>query len=394
MFGKWFGVWILVVTASLGLAACGADGNGCNQDASTGADTDSDSDSDSDSDTDADTDTSAFGCPDPIAETCPDGVSDVLPPLLFEAADFGEGTRFIDVSPWTVLAERDADGVRTISVIMCATAGETCTAANARIATMDLPSDSGLHAVAVAMSYYQPWDDAEAPSNMAALCGDTGCALYSADLAGESPSTEITAIPGGEIPGATIVHGLWWGGYGEPICAYGDGIHCFDGTAWTSPITASTEDPLFNDMETFPNDVTAIVVAVGDSGRLAFSGFPDWPSYWGDDSDWLTVQPLFDGGFAVAGEDGAFGVMDGAWHMECDIADEDIVLLEGATIGVTASGRVFTADGPITSISGACYTGEVIGPNARGTGFECGMATNLFVMDEATVYGTTDCWID
>jgi hypothetical protein len=388
MFGKWFGVWILVVTASLGLAACGTDGNGCNQDASTDADTDSDSDSD----TDADTDTSAFECPDPIAETCPDGVSDVLPPLLFDASEFGEGTRFIDVSPWTALAEREADGVRTISVIVCAPSGEPCTAANARVATLELSIDSDLHAVAVATGYYEPWSSVSPPSQMAAVCGAAGCALYGADLADESPGTELTAIPGGEIPGTAIVQGLWWAGLGVPICAYGDGIHCLDGTAWTSPIPAQEGVPLFNDMDAFPNDVTALVVAVGELGRIAISGFPDWSDNWGENPDWLTVHGVSNG-FAVAGEGGAFGTLFNTWP-ECDIADEDIVLLLDATVGVTASGRVFAADSPATELEGSCYTGETVGPNAHGVGFSCGIASNLFIMDEATVYGTADCAIE
>ena len=398
-------VKLLVFVAILWAASLAA---GCNASKATAVDVpdadcpdDDCADAGCDDDTDGDTD---WDCPDPIAETCPNAVEPF--PLMFEASEFGEGTRFVDVAPWSVLAERDAGETRTISIIGCAPWGDwsegPCDATNARIASLDVPVDSGLHAVAVAFGHFDlgTWS----PSQMAAVCGDAGCALYGADLNAEPPEAELAPVPGGELPPTAAVHGLWRDQEDILLCAYGDGIHCFDGAAWTSPQSASLEYPLFNDMETAYFDGSPGVVAVGDLGRIAYSGFPYWDGYWGTAyPDWYTVLPhdSFSGGYTVAGEGGVLGLANG----DCAIADEDIVALIDlgesgmewstfATGGVTRSGRVFLNREIVTGMSGSCYTGQVVGDDPRAVSFSCGIETNIFIAVEGALYGTTDCAVD
>jgi hypothetical protein len=351
-------------------------------------------------------------CPDPIAASCPEGVGEEIP-LLFEASDFGTGTRFVDVAPWTVLAERDEGEVRTISVITCWSADgwgiSPCDASTAAVATIDVAADSALHAIAIAF-VGNGTGVSGSPSHLAVLCDDEACALYGADLTAETPDTSLAAVAGGELPETAAVNGLWMSQESTIACAYGDGIHCFDWNAWTSPQASSEEYPHLNDMETiaFDDDSSPGAIAVGDLGRIAYSGFPDWSGYWGTAyPDWLAVA-AFDGGYAIAGEDGAFAVMDDSWHGGCVLADEDIVALihdlaggefgySLTSLGITASGRVFvdaaSAEESSAFMASPCFTGQILGASPKAAITLCGDATNAFLMDETALYGTTDCWV-
>jgi hypothetical protein len=392
-----------IVAAALALG-CGSTSESTCDECDGGGCGDAGGDSDTDADTDTDTN-SELECPDPIAEACPEAVDPL--PLIFSASDFGEGTVFVDVAPWSVLAERDAGGTRTISVISCRGADgsglQPCDASTAIVAAIDVPVDTGPHAVALAANdYYVEWG---LPPYLAVLCDDVSCALYGADLSVDPPETDLAAIPDGGLPATSAVHGLWRDDEGDVACAYGDGIHCFDGEAWTSPIPASAGDPLFNAMATTFGDAPG-AIAVGDSQRVALSGFPAWESWYGSDfPDWLAVAAYADG-YAIAGEGGLLALKAGAgWVGECAFAEEDVVELhaldesgmewsQNASIGATASGRVFRADGPATAMQGACYTGQVVGANPRAVTFRCGIEANLFLMTEAELYGTTDCAVD
>jgi hypothetical protein len=339
-------------------------------------------------------------CPEPIAESCPNAVDPI--PLLFEAAELGEGTRFLDVARWSVLAERDAGGTRTISIISCPVSEdgwptETCGASTAVIASTDVPADTGPHAIALAGSTGYTGTEALWPY-LAVLCDGAGCALYGAQLDADPPDAALAPIAGGELPATSAVHGLWRDMEGYLVCAYGDGIHCFDGSAWSSPQQANAEYPLFNDMEIAYFDGSPGAVAVGDLGRIALSGFPNWDGWWGEAyADWYTVLPhdSFSGGYVVAGEGGIADFGGG----ECAWADEDIVaLLDLRESGMEwtdfATGGVFLNDQGVTGMTGACFTGQVVGEHPRAVAFPCGIETNAFIMDEGALYGTTDCAVD
>ena len=105
-------VWVAALAAGCGSASQIADGGEPDADCPDDDCTDGCEDAGCDEETDGDGE-----CPEPIAESCPNAVDPI--PLLFEASELGEGTRFVDVAPWSVLAERDAGGTRTISIISC-----------------------------------------------------------------------------------------------------------------------------------------------------------------------------------------------------------------------------------------------------------------------------------
>jgi hypothetical protein len=397
---------IVSLVAALSSASCdSASKSACDECADTDCPDAACPDAGCGGDTDAGTD-GAWQCPDPIAETCPEGASEALP-LIFNASDFGEGTRFVDVAPWTVLAERDASDVRTISVITCRSVDGysiyPCDASTARRADLELSSDSGLHAVALANGSYE--NETWSPSHLAVLCDDASCALYGADLFSGTPDTALTPIPGGALPETAIVYGLWWSGEDTPACVYGDGIHCFDGTAWTSPIQANAESPAFNDMTTSFFGGSTGAIAVGDLGRIALSGFPYWNGgSWGASlPDWLAVA-CYEDGCAIAGTDGALTLKIGdEWHDGCVLGDEDIAELISVysgwgqamtSLGATASGRVFVDANAATEMESPCYTGQVVGASPKAVTFDCGAATNVFLADETALYGTMNCIVD
>ena len=397
----------LLALSTVMLAGCSQTANVCDVCADAGCSDESCADAAWDDGTDGGDTDGEWQCPAPIAQTCPDGVGEEFP-LLFDAAQFGEGTRFIDLAPWSVLAERDTSEGRTISVITCASADGwgiyPCDASSAQVATIEVAVDSGLHAVALATGdyYMEDW----ALSHLAVLCDDDSCALYGANLCSETPDSALTAVAGGELPAVSTVKGLWWR---DTACAYGDGIHCFDGSSWSSPQEADAEHPLFNDMTTFRfQGASDVAVAVGDEGRIAYSGFPDWNGYWGAASpDWLAVV-AYDDGYVIAGEDGAFAAMDDTWHEGCTIADEDIVDLvhdqiggefasSRAALGLTASGRVFVEvtpeDWDVPFMESSCFTGQTLGSNPKAGITVCGDSINVLLMDETALYGTLACTV-
>lgn len=343
-------------------------------------------------------------CPDQIAEVCLEGAGSSVP-LLFEAADFGQGTRFVDVAPWTLLSERDLGDTRTISILCCADLQvESCTPEGALVAHIDVNADTGLRAVAVAQTNIRT--ETWSATHFAVLCDANSCALWGASLSSETPDAELAPIPGGELPENSIVHGLWWSREHELLCSYGSGIHCFDGTKWSSPQESGTDYPLFNDMDAYYFDgASPGAIAVGNLGRIAFSGFPNWGVYWGTAyPDWLTVASCEEG-YAVAGKGGAVGVMEESWHGDCTLGNEDIVNLvqlasggmmssSHSVLGITASGRIFVDDGYVTEIDDPCFTGQVLGATPKAVAFSCGIISNVFLMDETALYGTVFCAID
>jgi hypothetical protein len=157
---------------------------------------------------------------------------------------------------------------------------------------------------------------------------------------------------------------------------------------------------LFNDMEAAWPDGVPAAIAVGDDGLIARSAFPIWILLGNRrEANWYTLAVRdYDADLAVAGESGALFVVRGGSWFECTIADEDIVVLSDrsyeSSVGVTRTGRVFAATGPATAIVDPCFTGQVVGTNPRAAGLFCGLAFNVFLMDETAVYGTTGCAIE
>jgi len=366
-----------LVLASLLGAGCGSSAGPCG-----------------DAEADDGVDGDAPPCPAPVAESCPgDAPHSPDPvPVLLRASDLDPGTRFVDVSfvlmSVVVLAEREEAGSRFVEVLGREIAvPDTVFSIRARL---DLPPGSTIAAVAAAGS---PPDVAETDlaDYVALLCDGAACALHGAGL-DPSAVTELSPIPGGEVPAAGPMRGLWWG-VGPAACAYGDGVHCFDGVEWTT-VVAAGEAPPFNDMQT----CEGFTVAVGEMGRTAFSAWPSWIDGFGEIyPDLLTVACDGDR-YLVAGEGGI--VMDES-HIACDVSDEDIAFIDAGDcnyhdliLGVTSSGRVFIGRKPLSYDSGFCYTGQTLGPLVAAMAEACGIIYNYYFLTADTLYGTTGCAIE
>jgi hypothetical protein len=334
-------------------------------------------------------------CPAPIAESCPEEAPYLHDPVpvMMQASDLGPGTRFVDVSPGlVVLAERDeGGGSRTVLLLLLAEPYED--PATAGRAELTLPAGSTLQPVAAARRGVDSAGTA-LPELVALLCDGAACALYGADAADPGEVFDLSQVPGGEVPASAGMRGLWWD-VGPAACAYGDGIHCFDGREWSSVVPSDPGAPQFNDMET----CMSFTVAVGGNGRTAMSAWPSWTVESGEIyPDLLTVT--CDGDAIIrAGEGGT--IMDDSW-IPCSAADEDIVFIDSgdlnfydAILGVTSSGRVFIGRQPLSPDSGLCYTGQTLGPLVAATAEYCGILYYYFFLTANTLYGETgDCPID
>ena len=332
-------------------------------------------------------------CPAPIAEACPEdaGYPPYSPypprelPVLLRAADFGAGARFVNLGNWLpVLAEREDGGLRTVLAIAMyddLPEGEVC-------AELVLPSGSTLRPID-AVSRPGGSGGTALPDIVVLLCDTPSCALYGADL-GSGGAVELAPLAGGELsPTTREPTGLWWD-LGPAVCAYGDGVHCFDGTAWSSPVVADAARPLFRDMVSCSSGAA---MAVGDDRLTARSGWPAWSVDHGRPGRDLLAVACSGDTFLRAGSDGA--IEDDA-GTPCDVVDEAIVYLDGGypewgndlLLGVTASGRVFIGEGPWSAGSAACVTGQTLGPPPAGRAGYCGSSYYHHLLTAAVAYGS------
>jgi hypothetical protein len=332
------------------------------------------------------------GCPAPIADMCPPdanvigGGPFVTLPVMLRASELGTGVTLVNVAPGPlVLAERaDASG-RTI-VLRRMDGGSS--PADGELA---LPSTSTMHAVAAA----EAGTDSSAtalPRFVVLACDGAACALFGADLVfGET--TVLDALPGGTVPGSPELRGLWWE-TGPAVCAYGDGVRCFDGLTWSSPISSDPSRPLLVDAATCRETTTM----VGGEGRVATSGWPTWTDEPGRSHPDLLAVACSERDLLCAGADGV--VLEDCWR-SCRVADEAIAFL-GSTwmglgwslVGATASGRVFIGERPYGSSARFCYTGAVVGPFIAAAAADCGINFNLLLVTADTLYGTDGCAVE
>jgi hypothetical protein len=346
-----------------------------------GTDVDVDTDANGDAGTDSDTDSSSM-CPDAIAETCSgDGPGELS--VSLQADEFGQGFHFVKLGHESLIGER-TDGDNTIIIVVAWTMwlGDWSTA------ELTVPTSSGLHPAGV---------DAIGDGQVAALCDGTTCALYAA-LASDGTATELVAMDNGTVPDGDTVRDLWIIPNDGLTCVFGRGIHCFDGTSWITEVAASADAPLFNDAES----LGSASVAVGDLGLVARSGVASWDvSGIAEHPDLLTVA--FDGETYLAGDaDGALWNPHG-WPGPCKIANEGISSLDmrksishsdpGGIMGVTTSGRLFSASGPLDDFTGLCFTGQPIGTPV-GAMNPCGYGYNYLVLTKSALFGGYSCSVD
>jgi hypothetical protein len=381
----WF-VLLLLVAGCYGNTE--HDGCPAEPDADADADGAPDDSADADGTPDGDADVEPDGeswCPGPIRETCDADLERTLP-LLVEASRFGDGFRFTALGWRSMIGERTA-GAETVIVAVDA---ESEFPAEWNTAELVVAAASALHprgASIVSASGLLP------NGLVALLCDGDGCALYGADAV---PGSVVALAPwtNGEVPLTQPVRGLWIPPVGDLVCAFGYGMSCFDGSAWTTVLAEGAGAPALNDAAGVGN----AAVVVGDLGRVASTGWPAWDDGWGlAYPDFVTVA--FDGEDWLVGTDEGTIAARPERLPSCRIADEAIFALDnrpygGYLDGVTASGRIFVGSGSLSAPLGFCYTGQDVGVPVGATHWTCGISDNRVVLAEDALYGSLGCAVE
>ena len=375
---------VLALLAAVALSAATGCSDGESNDPSGDASTDTDTDTDTDADTESDTDADA-GCPDLLEEACEADAGAVM--QVYVSTDDLGVSRFVDLADLALLAETIWGGTALFVT------GEDVVpdGENPQWEAVDVSEATAMQPVALADGFVVP-DSAW----VALLCeGDNRtCSFWQAS------ETTLTKMENGDVPtegelrGATSLFD-YSGGTPTALCAFGDGLYCFDGTTWTTEIEAGTA-PLFNDFHCSMNDLGDYdrCVAVGDGGRRAIraSAAEEWVDGFSDTSeDLLSLSAMT----SVAG--GSGGILYGlsAYDVACSAvvglsgeydADPDTGTVKLA--GVTRSGILFytrydSSSGDFSSLEcgGVVASGGALAVQRQF----CGIMPNLLVLTKSAL---------
>lgn len=298
--------------------------------------TDADSDSDADAGVDAGPD---WACPPPATAIC--GESKAYD-LWIGAEALGAGYVFVDArGAGVLLAERPDGSGGTEPVLVTRTPGVSQGEGlgGHALVTLAAPPSEPLRAVDLVAATevfdpdygFIPAESALGYPAVTLLCSDSGCALY-AMIIDTIDAAHLAPIPGGEVPIAEangLVH-LAADSFEEapddPICAFGNGIACFDGTVWTEMLAPG--GPILLAATAFPEEDSwsPRLLASGASCRLVrqgADGFAEIPL--GCDVDLRTVSADYE--IFAAGGDGILVLGFPEETLECPTAGNDIALL-------------------------------------------------------------------
>ncbi|MCK9463739.1 MAG: hypothetical protein M0R80_29315 [Proteobacteria bacterium] len=276
-------IWTWMVAAAL-LPACSDNGSSGDPDASadTDADTDTGTDEESDSDSDTHDSTWSWNCPDVPDSGALDPCDYTIVPGQFNplvtAGELDGGITFVTSlgTPSLILAERSLEDDVTPFVVVLSFGDDDDAPPEVAEVGLLSPPDEPLRARGTVAAEFCYCDMAEGFDvigyrGVGLLCGDSGCALYGV-LEEEGVPAGLLPIPGGEVPLAEPV-GLYWllaaedtPVFGE-VCAYGDGIACFDGAVWSTVEAAGTSLIRASDLLEGTNAFNDAVL-VADDGQL------------------------------------------------------------------------------------------------------------------------------
>jgi hypothetical protein len=356
------------------------------------SDTDGDTDTDGDSDSDSDV---WHDCPPAIEPACAEEQPDL--DLLLEAAEIGPDVAFVAMGRNALLATRSGAGVaQPLLVLMDFDEFEGVEALG--LAQLPAPPSEPLIAVGVAGDL-----DAEifGFTAMALAADSSGYALYGTSV--EFAQTgDLEAVPGGAVPTDAELRGLAYLQQKVPqndpqyelLCAYGDGVYCFDGAQWAVEVPTGQGGPI-NDVGMLLADERRMLV-VGDGGFLARDSGAGWLVLQsGSASDLLAVS-VDDELFVAAGRDGALVWGTPSEIHPCAVDGGTVVTLSGVPDEAVAA---VYADGPIASFSYGldehgprlCQTGAAVDGALDSRIVGCDSSQNLFVLTAAALNGGSEC---
>lgn len=355
---------------------------GCYSSSSSGSDDDTDTGTDTDTDSDTDTGTDGGWCGDDLDGDCP-GQLEQLDQVL-AASDIGDGVRFVAISHSgrAVLAERsEVDAEIPMIVVPEIPALEVT---QIGLAEPESPLADPLTPVAVA-----EFGSDELPRYVALLCSESSCALWGTDVEGGETGL-LVPVAGGEVPSSmTAARNLavFKPGHAESVCVVGDGVMCFDGTAWTEEV-APGSGPVLNALDFFYDgdaDLT-LPVAVGEEGRVLVGTPAGWePLESGTGETFVDVSgelhPEF---FAIAGADGTLivGGQDTSSWQYCQAAGDVTQALSWVSdSSLTLFLEVLTTGGTLLRID---EQGETCAFSVEVEGAPVGMAVRCHELHSST----------
>jgi hypothetical protein len=359
------------------------------------SDTDVDSDSDTDSDTDTDTGPPEYHeCPVEMQSECQSEQPGIE--TLLEAVELGPDITFAGMGRNALIAARTVDET-TSPLMVRMDFDEYDGVESLGLAELAEPPTSSLTPVAVVgdldSDIFGYWA-------LVLVEGDDGYSFMGTDVY-YMETGELVPLPAVAPPATTELRGLIYLQQKVPdaapdyekVCAFGDGLFCFDGSGWTTLIEPAAGTSI-NDIGMIYFDGVYQLLAVGDDGWIAHRDGETWSAIdSGTAQDLLTVS-VDDTVFTAAGREGTVVYGTAAETVACEIAEQTILVLSGipdeGILGIFDTGPVFFWQlgewGPT-----ACLTGADV-PDALETRIVgCDASLNLFVLTEAALYGGNEC---
>jgi hypothetical protein len=357
-----------------------------------------DTDADSDSDTDTDTSTSIqewHDCPSEIDSDCEVGQPGLEP--LLAADEIGPEISFVAMGRNALLAARTIDTV-VEPLIVWMDFDEYEGIDSLGLATLPTPPLTSIDPLAIAGDLDQDVFGFEA---MALVEEDDGPTLLGSNVQ-LAETGDLVPVPNGDVPTTAELRGLVYVQQKVPqqdpqynlVCAYGDGIFCFDGAEWTTELPAGIGGPI-NDVGMLQVDERRMLV-VGDGGFLARDSASGWIELVSGTASDLLALSVDDEHFLAAGRDGAHVWGSAAETWSCPVGNGTAVTLSG----VPDEGVSCVLDsGPITYWT---FGLDEYGPKLCDTGAElsgvldsrivgCDASLNLFLLTAQGLFGGHEC---
>jgi hypothetical protein len=377
------------------VASCGPGvGEGFPEDPSAG-------DAGTDTDTDTETDT---GTGDPFYEECPSAIQDDCqqeqPAMetLLAAEELGPGVTFAAMGRNSLVAARTVDAA-TAPLFVRMSFSEYDGVESLGLAELAEPPVSSLTPVAVVGDLNE---DVFGYWGMVLAADGAGYSLLGTSVFYQE-TEELVALPEAGPPTTAELRGLIYLQQKVPdtdpeleqVCAFGDGLLCFDGVEWTTLIEPGS-DTLVNDIGMLYFDSAYQLLAVGDGGWIAHRDGESWVELAsGTDRDLLGVS-VDHVRFTAAGRDGALVYGTAQEIVSCEISDTTILVLSGipdeGVMGIFETGPVFYWElgdwGPLVCETGAEVPGAL---ETRIVG--CDASQNLFVLTEQALHGGNECMV-
>ena len=339
-----------------------------------------------------------LACPEISAAPC--SADSAALPVLAAATQIDDAAQMVAFARNALLLERRTAGIEEPFVWILDYLAPQDTRQHAFAELPARPSTS-MRPVGLAYNLKSPF---EMDRVVVLLSNDGESALYEAQIyPGTDTPADLLPVRNGKLPTLGVLRGLTYlrenvkgqgNVYVGRLCAFGDGIFCFDGSNWMTEMEPET-GPLVNDLSVLRVGNNNWIIAVGDSGLIMIdsaTGFKALPSH--TEANLLRVS-VHEDKFTAVGEEGVLINGTAGETVACTASSETLVAInrggEDDLKGVSASGKIFEI--LLENRTGAfCFTGQNVGSAIDARFGGCGASSdNYLVLTSDFLYGETDC---